>query len=228
MIKIRKKTTSPQKKNYTSKRNYKRKKTADKFSYNDYISSYTFPIRILSIDPGTDFLGWAISDVYSKDTEFVQFGTVYGKGTGISKINGVVDDLREVIIQHKPDICTIEDYVFIKGKRNGMFVVPGLIYIIKLIWYKISKREALLIPSTEWKQYICKDAKASKLDIVKSLNAILDKSIIKLIKDTYSKVRGKHKGNYGEQDCYDAIGQNIYIRNNIQYAINTRIQEVIL
>jgi len=174
---------------------------------------------ILSIDPSVGHLGWAIHIVDNSSKkpsiDLTHYGTVWVKTSGIIGASETLDAIVEVIDQHKPDEIIMEDYSFIRGKTRGMYVVPGMIMLIKYMWYQKTGKPIFMVPAEEWKATIIGSSKADK-DMIKSvLQRILHKSIVTNITKNYAEIRGKNKGDFGEQDCYDAIGQGLYMCNRM-------------
>lgn len=175
--------------------------------------------RILSIDPAVGHLGWAIHDVDSTkkrpSIDLIDYGTVWVKTSCTRGATETLEAVEQIITHYDPDIMTIEDYSFIPGKTRGMYVVPGMIMLLKYLWYKLFNEEPIIVPAGEWKEIVVGSARADKDMIKSSLQKALTPAIVKNITDIYAKVRGKNKGDFGEQDCYDAIGQGLYICNRM-------------
>ena len=104
-----------------------------------------------------------------------------------------------------------EDYHMIRGKSNGMFVIPGLINIIKYVWYQISGKEVTMVRSSEWKNTICGNGNADKMMVCQSIQEFIPKTMYKDIQKTYKEFRGKRKDDAGEQDCIDAISLGMHV-----------------
>lgn len=175
--------------------------------------------RVLAIDPAIGHLGWAIHDVNSEkkrpSIDLIDYGTVFVKTSCTRGAIETLDGVEEIISHYKPDILSIEDYHFIPGKTRGMYVVPGMIMLLKYSWYKARKQEPIIVSSMEWKAAVIGSAKADKDMIKSTLQNILTADIVDSITKIYAEVRGKNKGDFGEQDCYDAIGQGLYICNRM-------------
>ena len=152
----------------------------------------------------------------------LDYGTIVGKGKGNEKISNIIKELVEIINKYNIDVITIEEYFYIKGKEKGMFIIPALLGVIKYVWYNISNADTIMIKARKWKKYVCGYSKASKMDIKLSIPKFINKDTMLNIERDYAEVRGQHVGDYGEQDCYDAIGQNLYI---CAYIENNRINK---
>ena len=170
--------------------------------------------KVISIDPSIGHIGWAIHEVktYDKTTELelLDYGTLLSNSSDMVAVHSNMKKLTELLNKHTPDYMIIEDYVYIPGRTKGMFVVPGMIMLIKNEWYKFSKTEAFIVPSTVWKKTVIGTGSADKQMIRDTLKTILDQSIVNDIEKTYKTIRNCKKSDSGEQDCYDAIGIGMY------------------
>jgi len=186
--------------------------------------------KILSIDPSVGHLGWAIHimDATKKKpvVNLTHYGTVWVKTSGIIGASETLDAITEVIDQHNPDEIIMEDYSFIRGKTRGMYVVPGMIMLIKYMWYKKTNKQIFMVPAEEWKESIIGFSRADKDMIKTALQKIIKQPIVDKITENYAKIRGKNSGDFGEQDCYDAIGQGLYMFERM--ILNTKNKELTL
>ena len=102
---------------------------------------------VLTIDPGTRYLGWALSKTSSKDEQFsadlIDHGTICGKGKGTPLIVDIVSSLDAIMDKYNPTILCLEDYLFLVGKgkqddpegttkyRRGLFAIPSLLPLLQ-------------------------------------------------------------------------------------------------
>jgi len=167
-------------------------------------------------------LGWSISRVSEADdfsAELIDWGTVYGSGTGMAVVDGIVKNILAIADKHSIDVLAIEDYQYIPGKERGMFVVPALIGILKYVWYLRTGQEVVMVNAASWKTLVCGFGNASKLDVRENMTRFLPQQVQDQIKEEYSQKR-----NRGVQDCIDAIALGIYVCSLI--ANNRRMEQV--
>lgn len=165
--------------------------------------------RILTIDPGTNYLGWCIIDISNKSLDFsskiIDCGIISNNKKGIASICDILDNIEKIIKTYEiEDICC-EDYVYIHGKNSGMYVIPNLISNIKVLWYKYNNKEVITIKSVVWKSYICGNPYAQKLDIRNSIERHIRIENIPSLTNLL----------FGLQDCIDSIAIAVYVDNII-------------
>jgi Holliday junction resolvasome RuvABC endonuclease subunit len=179
----------------------------------------------MTIDPGTSFLGWAVSKTSPDNIPFfaalLDHGTIYGEGKGTPLIVDIVSKVDLVIAKYNPDVLCLEDYMYIRGKTTGIFAVPALLGVLKYHWYLRTSKEAIMILASTWKTPICGNPSANKLDVRESLSHHIPKEVMEDIKREYRKVKGK-----GEQDCIDAMAINLYVCKTID--MNRRLEKTSL
>lgn len=172
---------------------------------------------IIAIDPGKSNLGYSVYKIDSmtrkKTVEPIEWGTIYGRGKGMQIHVGIIERIKKIVAGYPIDdimlIC--EDYHFVPRKSNGMFVVPGLINIIKYIWYLMTKREVVIIRASDWKKVICSNGNADKAMVKDHIQKFISKKLFNDIITTYAEFRGGRKDNAGEQDCLDSISMGMYV-----------------
>jgi Holliday junction resolvasome RuvABC endonuclease subunit len=189
---------------------------------------------ILTIDPGTRFLGWAVSKISSKDDKFsadlIDHGTICGEGEGTPLVIDIVSKLDVIMEKYNPTTMCLENYLFLVGKnkqgdpenttkyRKGLFAIPSLLGVLKYHWYLRRDEEPIMIYAATWKAALCGKAYANKEDVKLSLSAHLPKKVVQAIRDEYSD-----KGGKGEQDCLDAIAMSLYVCKRIDW--NRKIKD---
>ena len=168
---------------------------------------------LLSIDPGTKYLGFSVIAFSpdSDDIEYLQWGTLYGKGEGMQIAHSLVNSIDEIITDHAVTLLAIENYQFLPGKMKGMFVVPMLIGILKYHWYNRSGREAIMLPSQSWKAFITGKPGGNKADVFECIQRFLPDGMFDGILDIYKDTRGERTTDVGQQDCLDALGIGLYV-----------------
>jgi len=68
-------------------------------------------MRILGIDPGSETTGWGIIEEDGRHYHLIECGSVRASGirTFPARLLRIATALEEIIAQHKPDACAIED-----------------------------------------------------------------------------------------------------------------------
>ena len=189
---------------------------------------------ILTVDPGTRYLGWAVSKTSSKDESFsadlIDHGTICGEGEGTPLVVDIVSKLDAIMERYSPTVMCLENYLFLVGKnkqedgdnttkyRKGLFAIPSLLGVLKYHWYLRTNEEPIMIYAATWKAALCGKSYAKKEDVRISLSAHLPKKVVQAIKDEYADKKGK-----GEQDCLDAIAINLYVCKRID--LNRKIKD---
>ena len=130
--------------------------------------------RILAIDPGSNILGWAVTD-NPKGIEYkiIDYGILKPKkGTEdpYCQINGegfqnIYIYIEELIRMYKPDILVLENYGLSRRVKKGAFVVPKVQAIVQLLWWEHAKKETIGISSFTWKTHLLGNKLAKKEDI---------------------------------------------------------------
>jgi len=173
---------------------------------------------IMSIDPGSDNLGYSIVKYSNKKKILLSWGTISISNSKadapVSGFISVMDQLIKIWDTFTVNIVTIEDYTIYGGKYTGSTVVPSLIYLISYEWYRrYSKIEVIRIPLTVWKSTICNNKSADKLEIIQSVSPQLDivfPGTNKKIHEYYESLKYEYQKE-GIQDCYDSLGQMLYV-----------------
>lgn len=154
--------------------------------------------RILSVDPGSNRLGWAVIDSTGFDHDVISHGLLKPKdfskdssdtidASGFAHIYELISKVCNI---YEPEFCFVENFG-VNRRRTGMFVVPRVKAIIELAWYHYAKTIPKTIRVTDWKQGLTGDAKAEKKDIA---NKLISMNIMNAVK---------------AQDEYDAVGIGI-------------------
>ncbi len=152
------------------------------------------PIRILGLDPGTRFWGWALLE----NEELHEHGvkTLKTKGSPKQRLIEARKVFFRLLTDYGPQILIIEKPFLFWSKQSHLLNV-----IIKEIKDCAKKRRIKvysLSPRTV-KKIICKDGNASKKDMAKILAAIFPDLNIHLNQNRrYKEVYWGH--------CFDAIG----------------------
>lgn len=170
---------------------------------------------ILSIDPAIGHLGWAMHSIENagENPELLDYGTIYVPGNSIKDTVETIDMIADIIDQYDPDDLIIEDYSYTPGKTRGMYVVPGMIMLLKYLWYQKYKKSAITVFPQTWKALIIGNGFADKSLIRDTLKNMLTPHIVENITEKFQQIRDfkKSKSDCGEQDCYDAIGLGLYL-----------------
>ena len=177
-------------------------------------------VKILAIDPGTNYMGWSLYEVprtyfdkcanvtvarsLDELQDYITVGTIYGKGTNIDSMSTISEKVLDLIETHKPHLFIVENYHFIPGKARGSTGVPSLIMLLRYHWYKCTDTDAHLAVSQTWKSAICRARCAQKAEIRDLITALFPSLTADLL-ETFKDV--KHQG---EQDAVDAIGIGLY------------------
>ncbi len=85
---------------------------------------YTFPMRILGIDPGYAILGWGVLDVEGNHFKAVAYDSILtDKDTPMPKrLSQLYDGLQEIIAKYKPDEASIEELYFNNNAKTAIMV----------------------------------------------------------------------------------------------------------
>jgi len=176
---------------------------------------------IMSIDPGTQRLGWCISRINftnggTEDSERIAFGTVYGKGASCESIAEIASEVRDIQEKFGVTHVFIEDYQLISGKTDGLFAVPSLISVMKYDWYIRKDSVPTMVKAATWKHIVCGNGSAGKDMVVTSLidKNLIDKTEYDDIMATF-KARNR-KADRDPQDCFDAIAIDSFVKLSIQ------------
>ena len=178
---------------------------------------YYDDLVLLSIDPGTQYLGYSVIAINrSKRTrELIGYGTLYGRGKGMEIATGLINSINDLIKQYDVTTLASENYQFLKGRTSGMFVVPMLLGILKYNWFLKTSQETIMVWSQSWKSYLIGRPGGDKLAVVEGMMHILPEDTIEELHATFSEIRGSKKSDSGEQDCIDAIGIGLYVSHEI-------------
>ncbi len=168
-------------------------------------------LRLLAIDPGTRYLGWAQSTIDFHDTQstsgnssyLTSYGTIEGSGSGVVLNSSIVSQVMELALLS--DELIIEEYVFIPGKTRGIFVVPSLIALIEYEWYRRTGKRIYRVPASMWKKVICGAGNADKQAVREAMRLHLPSELLDRIEKEYADAERK-----GSQDCIDAIALGLY------------------
>jgi Holliday junction resolvasome RuvABC endonuclease subunit len=176
---------------------------------------------VLSIDPGQQNMGWAIIQVPEYNIEndnariVIDYGTIRGKGRGSKLSASIIDPMIDIWKTYNINILAIEDYTigYSQNKSNrmkGIFVIPGIIYTLKYLWYKKTGKDAMTIYSSTWKTSMGISLSASKQDVKDSLREFMPAKKIVEIEEDFERSNQK-----GHQDCLDAICIGMYVCKQI-------------
>jgi len=182
----------------------------------------------MTIDPGTQRLGWSVSQVDCSDGKpkisWMARGTVFSKGKGCEVITGIVANVRKIQEEYNVEMVFIEDYIFIPGKTSGVFAVPALIGVLKHDWFVRMSNEPVMIEAATWKGLICGAGNANKAMVRESLHRFLtDEQIIDI--ETEFKQHAL-KRDQESQDCFDAVAIDLYVQQCMRR--NMKLREVLL
>jgi len=82
--------------------------------------SYTYPYRILGVDPGTTALGFGIVEIHDRYQRMIEIGTMHlaKLGDHPQRLAAIHHRLNQVIATHKPVILAIEAPFFGKNPQS--------------------------------------------------------------------------------------------------------------
>ena len=171
---------------------------------------------VMSIDPGSDNLGWSIAKYDCGKKTLISFGAITTSDKkSESAVNGfisIMDKMFKIWDKYEIDAIVIEEYTPYGGKFTGASVVPSLIYLIDYEWYRRTETEIVRIPLSIWKQTVCRDGSASKADILQSVSPMVSSvfpGTNEKIQKQFSAKETQHERD-GMQDCYDSLGVLLY------------------
>jgi crossover junction endodeoxyribonuclease RuvC len=101
-------------------------------------------MKILGIDPGLSFTGWA---VITKECKHVKSGVIRldKKKTVIGKITVIVEELKKIIDRHKVDIISIEKPIFNRLNPDSYFKQAETFGIIRYSFIEYDYNNKLFV-----------------------------------------------------------------------------------
>ncbi len=148
------------------------------------------PLRILGIDPGTNFLGYGVLDVRGKTLHVLETGvlTLTHLTTSSEKLKRIFDRTQSLILQHSPSELAIEAPFF--GKN-----VQSMLKLGRAQGVSIAAALSQNIPYTEYAPRSVKQAVTGKGGATKEQVAAMLEHILNIT------VRGELS-----EDASDALG----------------------
>lgn len=139
---------------------------------------------ILGIDPGYDRLGWGIVDKTSGKYAFVACGIIQTHKTKShpARLYQIYEELSQVIADHKPTACVIEDLFFSNNAKSAIKVAEAR-GVILLACQETGLEISELTPP-QIKLAVTGNGRADKKAVEKMLRLQLPKLPLKLIDDT--------------------------------------------
>ncbi|MCF8236930.1 MAG: crossover junction endodeoxyribonuclease RuvC [Saprospiraceae bacterium] len=148
------------------------------------------PLRILGIDPGTNFLGYGVLDVKGKTLHVLESGvlTLTHLSSSSEKLKRIFERTRTLILQHEPHELAIEAPFF--GKN-----IQSMLKLGRAQGVSIAAALSQNIPYTEYAPRRIKQAVTGKGGATKDQVAAMLEHILKI------PVRGELS-----EDASDALG----------------------
>ena len=138
-------------------------------------------MRIIGIDPGLSFTGFAIIDVDGKSKKICEYGSIRTNPEDSlgQRLDTIFEQINTVLHKWNPEIIVIED-VFIKPNAPQLIIHLGEVRgIIILAAYKMGV-DVLLIKPTEVKSALTASGRADKEQIERVVRKIFElDSVIK-------------------------------------------------
>lgn len=131
---------------------------------------------ILSFDPGSKFLGWAITiPGQGRHKPRVLKSGLIKPSPAKRSVNGsdfkkLLKECRGLMKENSVTDCAIESYTSFR-RTVGAGIVPKIIAILQLAWFQHSNKEADFMSPVHWKQQIVSgklDKKSVELQLIKS------------------------------------------------------------
>jgi crossover junction endodeoxyribonuclease RuvC len=139
---------------------------------------------ILGIDPGYDRLGWGVVDKAGGKYAFVSCGIIQTHKTNShsARLHQIYEELSEVIEEHKPNACVVEDLFFSNNAKSAIKVAQAR-GVILLTCQKAGLEINELTPP-QIKLAVTGNGRADKKAVEKMVRLQLPKLPTKLIDDT--------------------------------------------
>jgi crossover junction endodeoxyribonuclease RuvC len=91
-------------------------------------------MRVLGVDPGSQTMGWGVVDGDSRRYALVGFGSVRAQSTMKcpARLLRMCTALEEVIAEHRPDVCVLEDAFLATNVKVSMKLgqVRGVVLLV--------------------------------------------------------------------------------------------------
>ncbi len=131
-------------------------------------------MRILGIDPGLATVGFALIDVDQQKRKLVTLGVIktHQRLSFSERLKEIYEDLKSLIHEHRPDVCSIEQIFFSKNVTTGIQVAHAR-GVILLALEEEGIKTYEFTPS-EMKLALTGDGKADKHAIQKMVKLELD------------------------------------------------------
>jgi crossover junction endodeoxyribonuclease RuvC len=131
-------------------------------------------MRILGIDPGTARTGYGIIDEINENYIAINYGCITtAAGVPLDRrLQEIAKDVEHLITKFKPDYAAIEEIYFSKNVKTAISVAHARGVIMQTI-----KKNNISIYSynpMQIKQAICSDGKATKMQIQKMTQILLE------------------------------------------------------
>lgn len=81
-------------------------------------------MRILGIDPGTGILGFGVIDVNGPKKKLIDAGVIRTpvKQADSERLETIYNELKEIILEHKPQVMVVEQLFFARNVTTAMSV----------------------------------------------------------------------------------------------------------
>lgn len=122
------------------------------------VPDFTQPVRILSFDPGTTNMGWAISEYHLNNGDFVVIQHGVFKSSKIAKkrkdeveyygqrlisLMVVAEEASRLLLHHQPNYVVSEDTFFHAGTPQAHVALLLCINSVERVLYHLQKEERL-------------------------------------------------------------------------------------
>lgn len=118
-------------------------------------------MKVVSIDPGTTYLGWAAFTDKALDAHGCEHFKGKFSGVKLASIGKFIVDLLD---KYTPDYLVLEKY-FTQGSAKGAGVVPELRGSIRYIWASRTGKELEEVHPSTVKLQVAGSGRASKEDV---------------------------------------------------------------
>ncbi len=161
-------------------------------------------MKILGIDPGLAFSGWAIIE----DKKIVSYGTIKtkkwkdkaktGEYTARERIDLISENISQIVFKFKPEAVALEDFVYFGNVGKVSSNMSALIENLR-VKFKDKNIPIKIYTSGQWKKILLRNYRANK------------KQVEHYIKRTV-KINFNDKGGH----VYDAIGIALTYDKNLK------------
>jgi crossover junction endodeoxyribonuclease RuvC len=131
-------------------------------------------MRVIGIDPGTNIVGFAITEGTQNNPKILNFGVLHTKPSVSSNMPNrlveIAEDLESLVKKYKPQKAVVEDIFFFKNQKTIISVAQSR----GVILYILAKYKIVITSLTplQIKQNVCGYGRASKKQVQEMVKQI--------------------------------------------------------